>query len=319
MGGVFSTAAVRPRDRFGAWADEVLRRFGAGVATNCRTRDFATTMETALIGEMAISDVRGSPMVVTRTTRDVSRFAMDFFTLGLLVEGTGVISQRGREARVGPGDLVMTESRAPYQVRFDTPYRQIVLTLDRKRLESRLPQAARRTAIRVSGQSGPGRVTSAYLGALREQVPHLGIAEEALGECALDLVAVAFGGDAMGPGPTSDGGERRLLLARIKAFIEAHLGNTHLTPDFIAHRHGISRRYLYGLFAEERETVSEYIWQRRLAHCRDALADPDGVARSISEIAFHWGFNDASHFSRAFARAFGMSPRNFRLMHARTR
>jgi AraC-like DNA-binding protein len=230
-----------------------------------------------------------------------------------------VITQRGREARIGRGDLVITESRAPYQVRFETPYRQIVLTLDRKRLEARLPHASRRTAVRVSGQSGPGGVVSAYLGALREQVPHLGIAEEALGECALDLIALTFGGDAIAPGPKEDDRDRRVLCARIKAFIEAHLGDSQLTPDFIAHRHGISRRYLYKLFEAERQSVADYIWLRRLTRCREALAQPDGAPRNISEIAFHWGFNDASHFSRAFSRAFGVSPRAFRLAQKRKR
>ena len=283
-------------------------------------RDFSTTMDTALVGAMAVSEVSGSPIVVTRTARDVSRAPMDGFTLGLLVEGSGVIAQRGRETRIGRGDLVMTEARAPYQVRFETPYRQIVLTLDRKRLDARLPHAARRTAVRVSGQGGPGRVVAAYLGALREQVPHLGIAEEALGECALDLVALAFGGDAMGRGPTNDDGDRHALLERIKAFIEAHLADAQLTPDFIANRHGISRRYLYGLFEDERAAVADYIWQRRLQRCGEALADPGSLRRNISEIAFHWGFNDASHFSRAFRRAFGMTPRRYRLAHtARTR
>jgi AraC-like DNA-binding protein len=29
-----------------------------------------------------------------------------------------------------------------------------------------------------------------------------------------------------------------------------------------------------------------------------------------------WWFNDLSHFSRAFRQQFGLSPRNFRLVHA---
>ena len=36
------------------------------------------------------------------------------------------------------------------------------------------------------------------------------------------------------------------------------------------------------------------------------------AARTISEIAFGWGFNDAAHFSRAFRARFGCSPRDVR-------
>jgi AraC-like DNA-binding protein len=224
--------------------------------------------------------------------------------------------QHGRTTRFGPGDLILGDARAPYQIRFDAPYQQLVLTLERSRFEARLPHAARRTAIRVDGRSGPGLVAFAYVRALRDQAPHLGLAEEALGECALDLMALAFGGETLGRGPANEGGEH-LVFDRVKAFIEAFLADPQLTPDFIANQHGISRRYLYGLFEAENETVSGYIWRRRLAHCRDALADAQSLGRNISEIAFQWGFNDASHFCRAFNRAYGMSPRKFRLQQTR--
>lgn len=318
MGGKFSTGRVRPRDRFGAWTEEVARSFGASVATTGRIESFSAEMSTVLVGTVAVSEIRSSPCVVTRSERDVSRKRMDVFTLGLLMEGSGAIAQRGREAQFGPGDLILSDGRAPYRIRFGAPFRQLVLTIDRRRLEARLPQAERRTAIRIGGQSGPARIASAYLSALREQAPHLGIAEEALGECALDLVALAFGGDSIAPGPANDG-DGQLLVGRIKAFIEAHLKDPLLTPDLIAQRHGISRRYLYRLFEEERETIAGYIWQRRLNHCRDALTDASGRHRNISEIAFEWGFNDASHFCRAFRRAFGASPRDFRLAGTGTR
>ncbi len=33
---------------------------------------------------------------------------------------------------------------------------------------------------------------------------------------------------------------------------------------------------------------------------------------NISQIAFTWGFNDASHFTRSFRAKFDMSPREYR-------
>jgi AraC-like DNA-binding protein len=314
MGAGFSTAALRPRDRVGGWADEIARRFGAQIAA--KSGAFNASIETAFVGKVTVSEITGSPVVVTRSERDVSRLEMDIFTLGVLLDGNGVIAQSGREARIGAGDLVLADCRSPYRIRFEGPFRQLVLTLERSSFEARLPHAAHRTALRVDGQSGPGRVASACVNALREQAPHLGVTVDALGECALDMVALAFGGD-LSDASQAAAGRQHFLLRRIKTFIEAHLGDAQLTPDSIANRHGISRRYLYGLFETEQETVSGYIWQRRLAHCREALADPQRRDRNISEIAFQWGFNDASHFCRAFRRAFGMSPRDFRLACAR--
>ena len=72
----------------------------------------------------------------------------------------------------------------------------------------------------------------------------------------------------------------------------------------------------------------------RIHHAADAVHEGDGerlkldeqegvqvgegeedarqAGRGVSEIAFAWGFNDASHFSRAFKQRFGMSPKEYR-------
>src|SRR2546423_7309149 len=118
MGGRFSTAGLRPRDQLGAWADEVDRRFGATLAAIGRAPGYSGSMETSLVGTVAVSEIQGSPLMVTRSESDLSRAHMDVFTLGLLLEGSGVIAQRGREARFGPGDLILSDCRAPYRIRF---------------------------------------------------------------------------------------------------------------------------------------------------------------------------------------------------------
>ena len=57
--------------------------------------------------------------------------------------------------------------------------------------------------------------------------------------------------------------------------------------------------------------------RRVLPGAKDDLADLRLCERSITEIAFAWGFNDAAHFSRAFSNAFGLSPTRFRAMACR--
>lgn len=65
-------------------------------------------------------------------------------------------------------------------------------------------------------------------------------------------------------------------------------------------RDGCGKGNLHKLFRDEAETLGEYIWQARLA-------------RSITEIAFSWGFNISPHFSRVFKERYGLSPRGFRM------
>jgi AraC-like DNA-binding protein len=66
------------------------------------------------------------------------------------------------------------------------------------------------------------------------------------------------------------------------------------------------------LFQGENNTVNRYIWDLRLEKCRADLANPLHRHRTITEIAFAWGFNNSTHFSRIFKERFGLSARAYR-------
>jgi AraC-like DNA-binding protein len=59
-------------------------------------------------------------------------------------------------------------------------------------------------------------------------------------------------------------------------------------------------------------SLSDWLWAKRLDAARRDLCDPALAARSISEIAYACGFNDAAHFSRAFRARFGCAPRDLK-------
>jgi AraC-like DNA-binding protein len=61
------------------------------------------------------------------------------------------------------------------------------------------------------------------------------------------------------------------------------------------------------------------IWRERLAAARHDFLDPRLSDRSITDIAFSWGFNDAAHFSRSFFKTYGLTPSEFRTSDARSR
>lgn len=72
-------------------------------------------------------------------------------------------------------------------------------------------------------------------------------------------------------------------------------------------------RHLYRLFAGKGWTVTAWIRERRLEHCRSDITDPRLADWSITDIAFRWGFSDSSHFSHCFRNEFGVSPRQLRI------
>ncbi len=69
-------------------------------------------------------------------------------------------------------------------------------------------------------------------------------------------------------------------------------------------------RYVQMLFAETATTPTGYILDRRLILVSEQLKRRDGLP--VSAIAFGAGFNDLSHFSRAFRKRFGVCARDYR-------
>ncbi|MBV9250024.1 MAG: helix-turn-helix transcriptional regulator [Acetobacteraceae bacterium] len=62
-------------------------------------------------------------------------------------------------------------------------------------------------------------------------------------------------------------------------------------------------------------SFAEHVTRRRLQECRSALERPT-AARSITDVAFAWGFANLTTFYRAFRREFGMAPGDLRLARA---
>ena len=92
----------------------------------------------------------------------------------------------------------------------------------------------------------------------------------------------------------------------MKSYIDDHLHDPNLTIGQISAALSRSKRYLHMAFATEGISISEYIWQARLEKCRHDLEAAKTTAKSVTDIAFSWGFSSSSHFCRLFKQKYGV-------------
>ena len=189
-------------------------------------------------------------------------------------------------------------------------------------LSFRLPETFLRQ--RIAGLSGLlTRAQSAHQGAaaiLRDlmhsswrESAHLGPDEgQVLPGMFASLIDAAF---TPGKPALENDSHMATIHRRLQTVIEAEAHNPFLSPALIAARLGISVSYLFTVARRYGKSVRESVIERRLEGCRSLLIDPSWARRSITEIAFHWGFQDSSHFSRRFRERFGESPRAYRVLN----
>jgi len=93
--------------------------------------------------------------------------------------------------------------------------------------------------------------------------------------------------------------------------VESDLTDPELDVHRLARRMGVSPRYVQMLFAELGTTPRAFIQERRLDLAARRL-EREGLAITVTDVAYDVGFNDLSSFCRAFRRRFETSPRNYR-------
>lgn len=97
-------------------------------------------------------------------------------------------------------------------------------------------------------------------------------------------------------------------LRDIPQFIDVHCDNPELSPASIAAYFNTSLRKLYRLVGAVGWTPASLIWSQRLERAHDLLAQ-SAYRAPIIQITLSCGIKDGAHFSRAYRKAFGHSPK----------
>jgi AraC-like DNA-binding protein len=281
--------------------------------------DFSSQIVTGTVGTLGITTVTGPPLEAARTPRLIRRSDPELFKIDVQTRGSSVFEQAGREAVLRPRDFTLVNLSSPCHLACTGDPDQEIVTVKFPRTLLPLPpqQLTRLTAVRIGGQHGLGALVSSLAIHMHSHLDDYDPADRTRLSTALtDLLAVGLAGRLdVGPTVPRDS-HRRVLLLRIRAFIDHRLGDPCLTPGVIAAAHHVSLRHLHKLFEAEGTTVAGLIRARRLERCCRDLLDPALRDRPVRAIAARWGLMDAQHFSRAFRDAYGIPPSEYRALHA---
>ena len=314
----YSTHGLAASAKVAYWNDVITDIF-APLETRPRSAaEFDAELHFVNYGRLRMANAISRAAKVERSKKQAAKLDEHRYFLRVQLRGRLLLAQDGREALLDEGDLVLSDSTLPYTLSYDDSCSTLVMIVTADELRKHVPMPEETIGVKLSGEKGLSRTTSLMLCSIWEQAKEGGFPPELgsrIADSLLDVFASSWTATkGMVVAETAIVGARRV---QIKRYIEANLRNPELNVRSVAAAFGISPRYLHVLFAGENETVSSYVLRRRIEECGRQLTDVLWRRRTITEIAFGWGFNNATHFARVFRNHYGTSPRDYRNAHAR--
>ena len=307
-----STADFDQHDKFVYWQEVVCR---ALVDLECRPMDgtaFEASVRGSILEGLSVVQIEASAHRVSRQPSAISRCGEESLIFNFVLSGTALAEQDGRSVVLRAGDGAVCDAQRPYSLRFDDAFKLITIKLAHSAIAHRAASIHRITARNLAESSQMCPILFGYLVSFSKQASLL---EPATSEkvvrnftellsAALDEVILAS------PLPLSE--YRATALMRVRDFVERNLDVCELGTSMVSTALNLSPRYINKLFEAENTSLTRYIGRRRLERAATDLQDPARAGLGISAIAMAHGFNDLSHFSRAFRQRFDLSPRAYR-------
>lgn len=310
-----STESVPLHDRPDFWRQIRQNLF----KDNCEVKPdpdapFQASVSLMKIGPLILSDCQGSSF------RMIRQGCGEAGSLALLVqkEGGCVIHQRNHQTLLGPGSFCIFPANNLVEIEMPGAYRQLSLRFQVSLLSERFRGWEQSAFSSIPCDSGAGGI---FLGLVRAMQQH---GESTNSKCCIEAFQAMLG--LLATTLREKTADTVLLPAtrmagyhkeRIRSFALENLANPELDISRIADAVGLSQRYVHRLFADEPMQLMQWVWSERLERCLKTLASRECADHSVSAVAYAWGFNDASHFSRSFRKRYGVSPRDIQSKYQR--
>lgn len=314
----FSTESVLPTQRVHRWND-----YGSETLCNLTVdpfdrETFSATLSRFEFGPLGLISMVSTGARASSGMGGCGEWAVpekDALLLVLPEQGPGVCTQNNVHMAVEAGDLFFRDLTRPWIHSCPGNMRQLMLKIPFSALLSRVEDPTSLLGVAFSAK----RPAVAMAADVVRSVHRTLTAEPegewhgALSDMVLDTVRLLHQSIASTGCWQVERQQRSVIRRDAMRYIMSHLDDAELSIASVASALGVGQRRLQRAFIEAGETPSQFILAQRLDWAARELSRAQGGTRSsILDVAFSVGFNDASHFSRSFARRYGVSPRSYK-------
>ncbi len=307
----FSTRALAADRQLLAWRSRVGHVVDVPPSNDQLVHGFGANIDLYVAGGMIFTDSRTDAMVLERPVARVSTDSRRDYVFHLYLEGeTGNITgmHRKRSAVGSVRGIVAFDLNQPFRV--ERPAcRVLSLFVPKAVVDAGLPDAESIHGRVVQHGSPLAALVLNHIAATGREISTREPADaiDALSAGA-DLLVAAFRKES-----SLTGADRAALQAavmgQVRRFVDANLHHGDLTPTSVVHALQLKRATIYRWFEHE-GGLGAYIRNRRLREAAHELVRFPHL--QVIDIAYGLGFRSASDFTRAFRRAFDISPQDMR-------
>ena len=309
-----STQDVSGCHKLDLWGQSICELFGHLRSETFGDKSFVGRLEHCQLGDIRVCKLTASRHRVVRTSTFARRDDRGLLKVLLQKKGTSYFEQNGRTVFLSPGEWSIYDTARSYTVSNPHSVEQLILMVPREKIFTGGLDLSHLIVRRFAGNTGINKLTYQFITTMFDEMHMISLdAACGISDTIAELIRLALLGHSTDQNlPHSAPSLRHVQRDRIRGYIYSHLRDPELSIAHIAAALNCTKRYVHKVFQTEGTTVSDQIWRMRLARCREDLCNPAYASRSITHIAFSWGFNSSAHFSRTFKEEFGVCPRELR-------
>jgi AraC-like DNA-binding protein len=307
----FSTHGAAINKQMLAWRERVGHIVDVPPSKAQVANGFNGRIDRYAVRDLVFTDSRTDALTLERSVARVSTDARRDYVFHLFAQGdTGTITgtPKKRSAANSTRGMVAFDLDQPFRV--ERPACHVLTLFVPKAVVDTVFPGAESIHGRVVEQGSPlTQLVFDHAAALSRDLPRMNAAQ-ALGEldAAAHLLIAAFRKQARLTGDAR-AALQVAVLSQVRRYIEANLHQPDLSPSSVVSALQLKRATIYRWFEHE-GGLGAYIRNRRLREAASELIRYPHL--QVIDIAYGLGFKSASDFTRAFRRAYGMSPQDAR-------